>query len=77
MLLTHGNSYFSSVYLRPNGSFYEAGDLLFRPQLAQTLELIANQGPDVFYQGHLTNLIVEEIKQFGKHFHNSTLHSMY
>ncbi|KIG16993.1 Gamma-glutamyltranspeptidase [Enhygromyxa salina] len=38
---------------RPNGVPLEAGDLLVQPDLAHTFDLIAEAGPDAFYQcGH-------------------------
>jgi gamma-glutamyltranspeptidase/glutathione hydrolase len=39
------------IFLRPDGSVYRAGDRLVQPDLAETLALIADAGPDAFYQG--------------------------
>jgi gamma-glutamyltranspeptidase/glutathione hydrolase len=39
------------IFLRPDGSVYRAGDRLVQPDLAETLALIAETGPDAFYQG--------------------------
>ncbi len=39
------------VFLRPDGSAYRAGDRLVQPDLAETLALIAETGPDAFYRG--------------------------
>ncbi len=39
------------VFLRPDGSVYRAGDRLVQPDLAETLALIAETGPDGFYRG--------------------------
>jgi gamma-glutamyltranspeptidase/glutathione hydrolase/leukotriene-C4 hydrolase len=44
---------------------YSAGDIMKRPKLAQTLEIIATQGVDAFYQGELTDKIVKEIQDRG------------
>ena len=39
------------IFLRPNGNRFEPGDRLVQTELAATLELIAQQGPDAFYKG--------------------------
>ncbi|CAF0760813.1 unnamed protein product [Adineta ricciae] len=44
---------------------YKAGDYLKRPRLANTLEIIANQGPDAFYTGVLADKIVKEVRDRG------------
>lgn len=40
------------------------GDRIKRPKLAETLKLIAERGPFVFYNGNLTDKLVEEITKF-------------
>lgn len=42
----------------------QTGDLIKRPKLAKTLELIAERGPDVFYNGSITDKLVDEITRF-------------
>ncbi|CAF0927283.1 unnamed protein product [Rotaria sordida] len=44
---------------------YGAGDLMKRPKLARTLEIIAEQGVDAFYTGELSDKIVKEIQDQG------------
>jgi gamma-glutamyltranspeptidase/glutathione hydrolase len=39
------------IFLQPDGSPFHAGDRLLQPDLAKTLALIAEQGPDAFYRG--------------------------
>lgn len=39
------------IFLRPDGSPLRPGDRLTQPDLARTLEAIADQGPDAFYKG--------------------------
>ena len=39
------------IFLQPDGSPYRAGDRLMQPDLAATLSLIAERGPDAFYRG--------------------------
>jgi len=44
---------------------YRAGDIMTRPKLARTLEIIANEGADAFYTGQLADKIVKEITDKG------------
>src|SRR6267154_6818611 len=39
------------IFLRPDGGPHPAGDRLVQPDLANTLALIAEGGPDAFYRG--------------------------
>jgi gamma-glutamyltranspeptidase/glutathione hydrolase len=41
----------AKIFLRANGARLEPGDRLVQTDLAATLELIAQQGPEAFYQG--------------------------
>ena len=43
----------ATIFLRPDGSRFQPGDRLVQTDLAATLELIAQQGPDAFYEGPL------------------------
>ncbi len=43
----------------------EAGERLVQPDLADTLERIANEGPDGFYAGETADLIIEEMQRGG------------
>ena len=45
------------VFLRPDGSAYRAGDRLMQPDLAASLALIAERGPDAFYHGSIAAAI--------------------
>ncbi len=44
---------------------YGIGDTIYRPRLGRTLSIIAEKGPSAFYNGELSDQIVEEIKQHG------------
>ena len=46
-----------------NGEPYRAGDILKQPDLADTLERIAENGAAGFYEGETARLIVEEMKR--------------
>ncbi len=45
------------IFLRPDGTPYRAGDTLRQPELAATLQSIADQGPDAFYKGRIPQLV--------------------
>jgi gamma-glutamyltranspeptidase / glutathione hydrolase len=48
-----------------NGQPYQAGELFKQPDLARTLDRIANQGPAGFYEGETAALIEKEMKANG------------
>ena len=41
----------SKRIFQKNGAFYDVGDTLVQPELAQTLERISKNGPSEFYEG--------------------------
>ncbi|MGE3275427.1 MAG: gamma-glutamyltransferase [Vicinamibacterales bacterium] len=45
-----------------NGQPYQPGDTLKQPDLARTLQRIAEQGPDGFYKGETASLIAKEMQ---------------
>jgi gamma-glutamyltranspeptidase / glutathione hydrolase len=54
------------VFGKPGGkSRWQEGDRLAQPELAKTLRLIAEQGPDVFYKGAIAERIEAEMKAGG------------
>jgi gamma-glutamyltranspeptidase/glutathione hydrolase len=48
-----------------SGQPYQAGDIFKQPDLARTLDRIANQGPAGFYEGETAALIEKEMKANG------------
>jgi len=56
---------FRRVYGHPNGRLWQAGEKLVQPDLAMTLTLIAESGPNVFYEGAIAEKIVAESKRAG------------
>ena len=58
------NSESKRIFLK-NGKFYEAGERLIQPELAETLKRIQQQGPREFYEGRTAELIVTDMKQNG------------
>jgi gamma-glutamyltranspeptidase / glutathione hydrolase len=47
----------AKIFLRPDASRFEPGDRLVQSDLAATLELIAQQGPDAFYRGRIADAV--------------------
>jgi gamma-glutamyltranspeptidase/glutathione hydrolase len=55
---------FGRVFKKPHG-IWNAGDVLVQPDLADTLERIAERGPDEFYSGKTAELLVAEMQHGG------------
>ncbi len=53
------------VFGKPDGGQWQAGDMLKQPDLAKTLQAIADRGSDGFYTGPVADLIVAEMKKGG------------
>jgi len=51
------------VYGRPDREPWQVGDRLVLPDLARTLTLIAEQGPDAFYRGEIARSLVAEMQR--------------
>jgi len=51
------------VFLQPDGTPYRAGDRLKQPDLARTLEIIANQGAASLYTGRIARALVEQMEK--------------
>ena len=52
-------------FFKKDGVPYEAGDLFVQSDLAGTLQLIADQGPDAFYEGRIAEQIIAEMQRGG------------
>ncbi|MGH9456323.1 MAG: gamma-glutamyltransferase [Thermoanaerobaculia bacterium] len=55
----------TAALLFPAGEPLDEGDVLRQPELARTLERIAERGPREFYEGTTANLIVEAMRRDG------------
>src|SRR5205823_1656462 len=55
----------SAAIFLPGGRPLQAGDLLVQPDLARSLRLIAEQGPDVFYRGEIGEAMVAAVRARG------------
>ncbi|WP_047678364.1 MULTISPECIES: gamma-glutamyltransferase [Xenorhabdus] len=53
------------IFLRKDGTPFQPGDRLVQTDLANTLEMIAKQGPDAFYHGKIPQIIEETSKKSG------------
>lgn len=50
------------VFLKPDGSVPELGEVLRQPDLARTLRLLAQHGPSVFYEGEIARDIARTVQ---------------
>lgn len=51
-----------AIYLHKDGSVYEIGERLVQTDYARTLDRVATQGPDEFYEGETGRRIVEDFE---------------
>ncbi|KAG2015512.1 lincomycin-condensing protein lmbA [Coprinopsis cinerea AmutBmut pab1-1] len=58
------NPDWSSIFA-PRGVFLNEGETVKRTNLARTLSIIAEEGPDAFYKGEIADSIIEKIRQTG------------
>ncbi|TWI54514.1 gamma-glutamyltransferase [Halalkalibacter nanhaiisediminis] len=56
---------FKRTFLKSGDSLYKAGELMKQPYLATTLEAIAEEGSQVFYEGELAKKIVADLQVNG------------
>lgn len=54
-----------AAYGKPGGGAWTAGDRLVLPDLAKSLEAIANDGPDAFYTGWIADRIAADMAAHG------------
>lgn len=55
----------AKIFYKPNGGFYEAGEILKQKDLAWSLKKIANEGPEAFYEGEIGKRIADDMAQNG------------
>ncbi len=56
---------FQRVYGKPSGGRWKKGDTLVQKDLAHSLSLIAENGPDAFYKGEIADKLAAEMKSGG------------
>ncbi|PLR38656.1 gamma-glutamyltransferase [Chimaeribacter californicus] len=61
----HDDPEAARLFLRPDGSALQPGDRLVQKDLANTLEAIAQRGPDAFYKGHIPAAVEAAAKKGG------------
>jgi gamma-glutamyltranspeptidase / glutathione hydrolase len=54
----------ASIYLK-DGLPYEVGDTIKNPDLAKTLKLVVEKGPDAIYKGEIAKKIADEVQKEG------------
>lgn len=62
---TDGFPEFQRVYGKPDGTAWQPGDRLVQKDLADTLAVLATEGPEAFYQGSIARKIVDEMQSGG------------
>ncbi|PZX09885.1 gamma-glutamyltransferase [Celeribacter halophilus] len=55
----------ASIFYKEDGSFYEPGEILVQSDLANTLQKVADEGPDGFYKGETAEKIVDAVQAAG------------
>lgn len=55
----------AKVFYKEDKSLYVAGEILIQKDLARTLKLLSEVGPDAFYKGEIAALIVKEMEKNG------------
>ncbi|KAF7668995.1 hypothetical protein LDENG_00262200 [Lucifuga dentata] len=53
------------LYADKNGNLLKTGDIVKFEKLAETLEMIANQGADAFYTGRIAEALIRDIQEAG------------
>ncbi|XP_039477229.1 glutathione hydrolase 5 proenzyme-like [Oreochromis aureus] len=59
------NTSIRELYLDKNGNLLKTGDTVKFEKLADTLETIANEGPDAFYNGTIAKNLISDIQKAG------------
>ena len=57
----------AAIFYKQGGGFYEPGERLVQADLARSLKLIAEQGPDAFYEGPIARQVVAAVGEAGGH----------
>ena len=60
-----GSSPESKRIFQKGGAFYDVGDTLVQPELAQTLDRISKNGPGEFYEGETAKRFADEMARHG------------
>jgi gamma-glutamyltranspeptidase/glutathione hydrolase len=63
------------IFAKPDGGDFQPGDVLKQGDLAQSLQLIADGGPQAFYQGPLADRIAQAVQAAGGNMSADDLHA--
>lgn len=57
----------AEIFINPGTrSLYKEGETMYRPQLGETLKVLAEEGPEVMYRGgRIGKMLVEDVKDMG------------
>lgn len=64
-MLEYGFADTASLFRKADGTPYAAGDVWRQPELAATLQRIADQGRDGFYAGPIADYMADEVRKLG------------
>jgi gamma-glutamyltranspeptidase/glutathione hydrolase len=56
---------FGRVFRKADGAYYQAGETLRQPDLALTLKLIQDNGPNGFYRGEVAKKLINDVQANG------------
>ena len=56
---------FRKLFSDANGNLLKTGDIVKFEKLADTLEMIANHGADIFYSGRIAEDLIRDIQKEG------------
>lgn len=63
----HKEESMAEIFINPKtNQLYQEGEIMYRPKLAETLKIVAEEGIDVIYGGgRLGKMLAEDIQQMG------------
>lgn len=62
---SHCFSYYREWFLEPNGKYKKVGSVIKPTKLCETLKVIAENGGDDLYNGTLSKVLLQDIKDLG------------
>ena len=66
LFIQSSSVHFSEIFIdKTTGETYKEGDVIKRKKLAETLEIIAEEGASALYNGSLTKKFVNDIEGLG------------
>jgi gamma-glutamyltranspeptidase / glutathione hydrolase len=57
----------TQIFFKEDGGFFQPGDTLVQKDLAESLKMIASEGPKAFYEGPIAEKIVAAVEAAGGH----------